>query len=295
MVLDGALALAVPSKLGQSLEVQALDKEIIKWTAYDFTGEIWFKATLPMEKLINAVENSPEGLSHDQEINKLYQIIQKAHHLNPAILKEEKGYEINTRLDFPQDWGLGSSSTLITNIARWFEIDAYKLQRETFGGSGYDIAAAQNNYPVTFQLAGEKPKALAADFNLEFKDELFFVHLNRKQNSRESIVHYRQQPKELLEETISKISVLTSRFINAATLAEFKLLMEIHETLISRIIKTPGIKSQLFHDYPGAIKSLGGWGGDFILATGGPDEHSYFKDKGYKTILSYDEMVLNKR
>lgn len=291
VVLDGALALTVPSKLGQSLEVQPLDEQIVQWTAFDFTGELWFKTEFPMEGLLGVAEKGPKDLSNLKK-NKLYQILQKAHSLNSAVLKKEKGYQIKTRLDFPGDWGLGSSSTLLNNIAQWFEIDAFELQRETFGGSGYDIAAAQYDHPVSFQLAGEKPKVLTADFNPEFKDELFFVHLNRKQNSRESIAHYKQQPKELLEETVSKISVLTSRFINAATLVEFELLMEIHETLISRIIKTPGIKSQLFPDYPGAIKSLGGWGGDFILATGGPHQHSYFAEKGYKTILSYNEMVL---
>jgi hypothetical protein len=49
----------------------------------------------------------------------------------------------------------------------------------------------------------------------------------------------------------------------------------------------------LFNDYKGAIKSLGAWGGDFILVTGNEDSISYFKKKGYNTIIPYSKMVLN--
>ena len=34
----------------------------------------------------------------------------------------------------------------------------------------------------------------------------------------------------------------------------------------------------LFNDFKGAIKSLGAWGGDFILATAKQDPTAYFKD-----------------
>ena len=48
----------------------------------------------------------------------------------------------------------------------------------------------------------------------------------------------------------------------------------------------------LFPDYFGTLKSLGAWGGDFILATGNKDTSQYFIDKGYATILKYSDMVL---
>ena len=50
------------------------------------------------------------------------------------------------------------------------------------------------------------------------------------------------------------------------------------------------IKYKLFSDYPGAIKSLGAWGGDFVLATR-KQAIDYFPLKGYKTIYSWDDMI----
>ena len=50
------------------------------------------------------------------------------------------------------------------------------------------------------------------------------------------------------------------------------------------------MKKLKFKDFKGEIKSLGAWGGDFILASG-DDSPSYFKSKGYKTIIKFDDMV----
>lgn len=289
VVLDGALALAVPTKFGQSLEVETTIGEKIKWTAIDHEGKEWFKSAIRFDgrdfKL--AIKNSSPGEAEQR----LLQILTQAHKLNPGLLIQNSGFKITTKLDFPQSWGLGSSSTLINNIAQWFEIDPYLLLENTFGGSGYDIAAAQNEHPFTYQLTKEMRSVLLTNFDPDFREQLFFVHLNRKQDSRASISHYREQSGKNRSTTVEKISALTLQFISCKSLEEFKLLMEIHETLISKLIKTPKIKTRLFRDYPGAIKSLGGWGGDFILATGGEIEMDYFREKGYATVVSYSEMV----
>ena len=208
------------------------------------------------------------------------------------MFSEGKGYEISTELGFSRNWGLGSSSTLINNIAQWFEMDAYWLLKKTFGGSGYDIAAAQHNVPILYTLEEGKPTVLTSTFDPSFKDQLFFVHLNRKQNSRHSIEHYRSQSPAQLKEYIEKVTGLTHQILNAQQLEEFELLLEIHETLISQLINTPKIKTSLFADYPGTIKSLGGWGGDFVLATGGEKEREFFREKGYDTVVGYSEMIL---
>jgi len=52
------------------------------------------------------------------------------------------------------------------------------------------------------------------------------------------------------------------------------------------------VKERLFPDYFGTLKSLGAWGGDFILATGTKETPRYFKNKGFETILTYSEMIL---
>ncbi len=288
VVLDGALALAVPTNFGQSLIATSLDETVIRWTSRDHTNEVWFKEEFSLAD--NKIERSKGGQT-SPVAGRLQQILTEANKLNPGFLKKYRGLEINTKLEFPSNWGLGSSSTLVNNIANFFEIDPYKLLKNTFGGSGYDIAAAQNDGPVTYQLTEGEKSILSVRFQPEFSDKLFFVHLNQKQNSRKSIQHYQNVSKEDLSVVVDKISSLTQSFIGCTSLQEFELLIEIHETLISQLLDIPKIKTSLFPDFPGTIKSLGGWGGDFILATGSREAQDYFIRKGYTTILTFDDMV----
>ena len=73
---------------------------------------------------------------------------------------------------------------------------------------------------------------------------------------------------------------------------EFAVLLNTHEIILSETLKIPTIKETLFSDYTNTIKSLGAWGGDFVLATGTLSEMTYFRNKGYSTILPYKEMIL---
>ena len=63
---------------------------------------------------------------------------------------------ITTKLTFPRAWGLGTSSTLISLIAQWAKCDPFELLFEAFGGSGYDIACATANSPISYQLPRKK-------------------------------------------------------------------------------------------------------------------------------------------
>jgi len=291
VVLDGAISLALPTRFGQSLSVEKSSKNGIQWTALNDENKSWIKAFLNIEDLTSKPDN-PKLDESFTEADYLLRILQTANSLNPEILKHSGGFNITTKLEFPKNWGLGTSSTLINNIAQWFNIDAFQLLHLTFGGSGYDIAAAQHSNAITYELLNGKSNVLNVPFDPIFKEELFFVHLNRKQNSRDSIKHYRDQPKDELTKNIQKISSLTSQFMACETLKEFELLIEIHEAIISKTINFPKVKLELFQDFPGAIKSLGGWGGDFVLATGTEAAKNYFKQKGYKTIISYNDMIL---
>ena len=119
---------------------------------------------------------------------------------------------------------------------------------------------------------------------------MFFVHLNKKQNSREAIAHYYSKAKKNTA-LVNEISRLTSKIINSATLIEFEGLITEHEEIISRIIGQDSVKELFFKDYNGSIKSLGAWGGDFILVTGDKMDMDYFRKKGFETIIPFDEMV----
>lgn len=285
LVLDGADALALPTKKGQSLEVLKTDTCTLQWQSILYDGSLWFETeiSLPLK----------EQSTEDPILKRLYEILLAAQSLNPSFLSKTQGYKATSTLEFPRNWGLGSSSTLIANIAQWASINPYELLEKTFGGSGYDIACAVSETPITYTRSGISPKTHSVVFNPTFKEQLFFIHLNRKQNSRESISHYRNLPVSETKEQVVVFSALTASLIaTQSNLTQFEALLSTHETMLSKIIQTNTIKEQLFPDYKRPIKSLGGWGGDFILAVGNENDMDYFKEKGYSTIVPFSDMIL---
>lgn len=297
LVLDGATALAVPTRFGQDLTIEKIKELQLIWGSFTHTGECWFEAVfeLPKLRLVNATFNSDEEGNAEFIAETLQKILQETRKLNPEFLQSETGFVVKTNLTFPRDWGLGSSSTLINNIAQWAKVDAFTLLWNAFSGSGYDIANAQNDTPILYRLEDQQPKIEQVDFNPSFKDQLYFIHLNKKQNSREGIKRYKEKrgfDKLSLTEKLNLISEISQEIVKVKKLSDFEKLIEEHESIIASIIELPKVKDQLYPDYFGAIKSLGAWGGDFILATGDENTPSYFKDKGYTTIIPYIEMVL---
>lgn len=291
VVLDGAPALALPTKFGQTLEVTKIQEPILKWKSIDHEGKIWFEEEFQIADLKTG--EIPEKHRENEVSKMLFLTLLSVRLLKPTAFDDGWGFEITTKVDFPLSWGLGTSSTLIANLAKWLKIDPYKLLERTFGGSGYDIGVAMAGAPITFEKTGAENSILRTSFDPPFKDRLFFIHLNQKQNSRESIKHYRELDSKRLQPTIEKISALTHRMITSTELLDFELLIEVHENILSQLLGLKKVKSRLFPDYPGAVKSLGGWGGDFILATGTSKDMQYFKQKGFTTILSYDQMIFS--
>lgn len=293
VVLDGALSLALPTKFGQSLEVETLSEPKIIWKSFDDNGICWFENSFELE-----ASGMLKQVQHDDAISKrIVQILKAAKTLNPDFLNSKSGFKISTYLTFPKNWGLGTSSTLINNISQWAHVNAFELLEKTFGGSGYDIACAQNNTPITYQLQpldrtqGDTKEINSVHFNPSFKDCLYFVYLNRKQNSRDGIATYNAN-KHHLESVISNINTITSLIIDCQSLEDFETLINKHEQIISNIIKQATVKSVFFKDFKGSIKSLGAWGGDFVLATSKEDPTAYFKEKGFDVVIPYDDMVL---
>ncbi|MEN8186913.1 MAG: GYDIA family GHMP kinase, partial [Bacteroidota bacterium] len=287
LVLDGAKALAIPTKFGQDLIINEIDQPKLIWESYDEKGEAWFKSEFELNKL--------EILDSDKDFKTtkmLQKILKETQKLNPEFLDIESGFHVKTNLTFPRNWGLGSSSTLINNIANWAKINAYELLNNSFGGSGYDIACAESNSPVLYQLLDQKPIIEKVNFNPDFNDQLYFVHLNKKQNSREGIANYREFTGNI-SAVAEEISQLTKEILKAKKLEDFERMIEHHEIIIASILKQDPVQEKLFSDYFGQTKSLGAWGGDFILATGNKDTPKYFKEKGFETVLSYREMILS--
>ena len=293
LVLEGASALAVPTKFGQDLSVEKIKEPQLIWGSFTNTGDCWFEAVfeLPKLRLVQATFNSDSEGSADFIAETLQDILLESRKLNPEFLKSEHGFQVKTNLTFPRDWGLGTSSTLINNIAKWAKIDAFQLLWNSFSGSGYDIANAQYNSPILYEVKNQKPVIQKVDFIPSFSDQLFFVHLNKKQDSKDGIARFKEK-REKTNNEIQLVSEISRQLIKQQKLSEFEKLIHEHEKIISSIIELPTVKESIFPDYFGTLKSLGAWGGDFILATGNKDTPQYFKTKGYTTILRYSDMVL---
>ena len=104
--------------------------------------------------------------------------------------------EVTTKLDFPRNWGFGSSSTLISCVAQWFIIDPFKLHFSISNGSGYDIACANSKSAITYSINNKTPLIHSISWKPSFNESLFFVHLNNKQNSANEVAKYQSQQKD---------------------------------------------------------------------------------------------------
>ena len=327
-VLKGALALAIPLKLGQSMSVvtfpetsqikkESFQETSLQWNAYNPDGP-WFSVTLNPENLeIIDSDDRPKA-------EKLRQILQAVKQLNAKAF-EGKSLKFTTRLDFDPNWGLGSSSTLIANLARWADVNPYELLKLTFGGSGYDIACATAEGPIYYQLSTSEsalrqaqgplgPKVVEPveieirrsqtptpivepiDFNPPFADHLFFVYQGQKQSSSKEIKAFLAKANPIdLQKDIDAVSEISRAVPKCQSLDEFAMLMQCHERIISRCIGQEPVQKR-FPDFEGVLKSLGAWGGDFILAATNWDKNqvkAYFKEKGLEVVFDYNELVLN--
>lgn len=283
LVLDGAEALALPTKKGQTLTVSKVRDNNIFWKSFTVDGNTWFECELD--------NNFDIATTSDYKIaNTLVLFLKLASIMNPRFVEKAIGTEVETHLEFDQSWGLGSSSTLISNIAKWAKVDPFLLQQETFPGSGYDIACALSNVPIIYKIQNKEVSYLTTSFLPTFFKEIFFIHLNKKQNSRDGINKYNESKSDI-SDSIKIASSYADKFVNCTDLGEFRKLMAQHESFISNIIKEDTVKQKLFPDYKGSIKSLGAWGGDFVMAVGSNTD-KYFKSKGYNTIIPFRNMVL---
>lgn len=289
VVLDGAIALALPTKKGQSLSVNTNTSNHINWTSYDCHHKSWYHTQINTAAFLKTTP--PQGNSNFDHT--LFKILWHAQQLNPSFLKANQGFDIETHLTFERLWGLGTSSTLINNIANWAKVNPFELLQLSFGGSGYDIACAKYNSAILYQKTHTNtPNITPVNFAPPFKDQLFFIYLNEKKDSKEAIATYRKLDKTTLKPTIETINSLTKEIIGCDHINTFKQLINTHEQCIASLLKTPTIKQQRFPDYEGSIKSLGGWGGDFVMATGTFEDRNYFHQKGYTTVIPFNQMIL---
>jgi mevalonate kinase len=285
LVLDGAIALALPTKFGQDLVVESGENQQISWKSFDSDKAVWFDEIITFNEIKNKIEFENQNIK-----NTLIEILHKGFLKNQSFINNSDGYIVATNLSFPRNWGLGTSSTLINNIAQWLDIDAFELLNDSFGGSGYDIACAQNNMPILYHLENKKPIIKKTVFNPKFSKNIYFVYLNKKQNSRKAIENYRK--KEISKDAVLKINNFTLEILDSNDIHLFAKAVKKHEHLMSEILEIETIQNQEFPDFTGTIKSLGAWGGDFVMVVSEKNPENYFKEKGFETVLKFDEMIL---
>ncbi len=299
LVLDGAKSLAVPTSFGQTLEVETIPEKQLKWQSFNHEGDCWLDFTFTWkanEQKANHVTSKAEISFSTSSLQPEAQVLVKAFHWiaqeQPKLFLTH-GYRFTSKLNFPNHWGLGSSSTFVNNLASWSHTNAFVLQELLFGGSGYDVACAQHDTSIVFQRNFPEHLVEVVDFAPPFTEELFFVHLNQKKNSREAIRHYRAQTPLFIEDAVLRVNDLTQQMLEAKEVSVFEKLLKSHEKIVATLLQTPPIQQSQFSDYSRQIKSLGGWGGDFVLAIGGKKEKAYFVSKGFSTIVDYRDMVLH--
>ena len=289
-MLDGAKALAVPTKLGQSLRVKALHAtdSVLYWVALNNQNKPWLNLVFDTGDFscIN---------SKQDEAGRLTKILTETRKLNPEFLADGKDRAVETHLQFPNQWGLGSSSTLIHCVAEWANVDRYELLQKTIGGSGYDVACAGANSAILYQLENRKPNTLPVHWNPPFSDKLYFLYTGKKQLSSEAIRYYKTK----LEDksfAIDELNRITDLILKCDKLDEFEQLVNEHEVLIGSQLKLMKVSDTTFSDYWGTVKSLGAWGGDFVMMTNERSTEElkeYLSQKSISIVFSWKELILS--
>lgn len=283
-VLDGALALAVPTKWGQEFFFEEFsdNKMMIRWEAYH-QNKLWLTAEINYKTW--EIQSTNNAVAADF----ILKVLQNFQALAAEKFSGKDSYYLKTNLQFPSNYGLGSSSTLMNNLAVWANIDAYRLNEMSLGGSGYDVAVAKENSAILYQLSDNNRKVEKVDFKPPFKNELIFIHLNQKQDSREGINMYRSKTKS--PQLIQEFTDLTNEVIKCDHLEEFSKIMESHEEKLSNLLLIKTVKEKYFSGCPVFVKSLGAWGGDFIMSRKFSGFEDYFSERGFTSVFEWNELI----
>ena len=286
-MLDGARALALPTRFGQSITVKEGRGSEITWESVGPDNVVWFKNKFSL------FDFSPINQEQEARSQFITDLLKGACRLNSEFLSAWKGLKVTSTLEFSPDWGLGSSSSLIYCVAQWAEVNPFYLHFDVSNGSGYDIACAGTDNPITYVFANDEISYGESSFAPSFRDSLYFIYLGNKASSHLAVKDYSNLNFDR-KDFVSKLGELTEKIENCKSLKRFEDLIVEHEKTVSHVIGKPMIKEDRFPDYWGAVKSLGAWGGDFALATSAQTldkTRQYFADRGCDVVLAYKEMI----
>ena len=289
LVLYGADSFAVPTIPGQVLRIE--DGGPAHELAWDtrIRGRDWFRLKLDTDRF-EIIDTNAHGIA-----TQLIRLLRAAVSINGST-SWLQGKHAKAEIEFDMGWGLGSSSSLISNIAYWAEIAPFDLYRAVSSGSGCDIAASRTDGPLIYNLREGIPTSRKVVYKPEYLDKLGFAWLGRKQDSACSVKSFLDKAM-VRQADIDRISELGSAFPGAANLEALGQVIHEHEMILGGILERTPVRQALFPDYTGAVKSLGAWGGDLVLFTapsGWEEAAGYFKRKGLELIFRFTELVQNK-
>lgn len=264
LVLNGFNGIAVPTKLGQWLEVFEFKtpdnkKDSIIYTAIDFEGNKWIE----WQSEISNIQKHEITKDAEEFLVNFLKLLPK------NSWKKGFSYRFETRLEFNQKWGLGSSSTFISLLCQYFRLDPFKIEQKLLGGSGYDIAIAELKKPLIFWKNENGANFRIWSASITQQGNWNIVFLNEKVNSRKSS----ELIKEALEE-ISSDAAYQLQFQKIIEMIEMandiytvEAALEMYQLLLGQITNLPS-PYQLLNIKPvkqGLCKWLGAWGGDMML------------------------------
>lgn len=288
LVLRGARSIAMPLRFGQTLTVSHHESETLIWEAFE-KGKRWIKIVFtPSLEVIYTDDNASAEMV--QAVRKLMLLIQQ----NNREL-EIKNRHLRFDIDFERSFGFGSSSTLLSLLGQWSGVNPYLLLEESFRGSGFDIAAATASSPIIYKTDGTTANAgrMVVPVNLqpEVTSHLLFIYTGKKQNSQREVANFNSL--DITAQQIDYMDTIVNEVVRCNNVESFEKLVRESEDFLSAILGVAAVKVSNFPDYPYAIKSLGAWGGDFIMATfrNLAEAKEYFKKKGLSPIFSYEQLI----
>lgn len=283
MVLRGAEALALPLQQGQRILLVPNEGEAIYWEGFAPAGK-WFETALHTDTLEVLAGADAEKSA------RLQNILREIRKQNSAFLTG--GWWVRTDLDFDPTHGMGSSSTLLALLCDAAGVDPYPVLKNTFGGSGYDLACAFVQTPIRYTLTNESAHTETVSLAADVAKHILFVYSGNKMVSSGEVKKFSSL--SIPPETVETFTGFTRQALAAIDHQTFAQIMRAHEEQLSQLLEQPVLQTR-FPDFNGTVKSMGAWGGDFFMAIADDVEtaKTYFESKGFGPVYRYSEIVLS--
>lgn len=310
LILKGAEGLALPLQFGQKMDYcyygNVKNNDNGKYNTLEWltrvSGRNLFNALfrIPGYDVVSASDNARALF-----IGNILASAAALSELDPISGKVESSVEFNLQ------WGLGSSSSLISNIAYMFDVNPFVLHFSVSRGSGYDIACARSDSPIMYRLKNKVaypipengqnsesnifnvPVYRSVDFKPVFRDKLFFAWTGKKQDSALSVDRFLSNI-NINDLKLHAISQISSGLLDAADIDDFKYLLREHDLILSGLLGETPVSEGMFKNFPGFVKSLGAWGGDFVMIGWKGDVKeliNMLKKKGINVVFPYNKII----